>query len=110
MNSAKSINLEFSGKEDTSFENNTTVDTNTAFDNNASLDTIKEEIGDILFSAVNIARFFKIDPEEALGATSDKFISRFTGIEIMAAKQGKELKNMTLDEMEELYQKVKLEK
>jgi len=71
---------------------------------------LEEELGDILFSVVNVARFFDIDPEDALGATSEKFISRFTRVEEMAAKQGKQLKDMSLDEMEELYQKVKSEK
>ena len=87
-------------------DNNRTVDNK----NNVKPDAIKEELGDILFSAVNIARFFKIDPEEALETTSEKFISRFTSIENMAKEQGRDLKDMTLDEMEELYQKVKLEK
>jgi len=71
---------------------------------------INEELGDILFSVVNVARFFDVDPEEALGGASDKFMSRFAQVENLADKQGKQLKNMTLDEMEELYQKVKLEK
>ena len=75
-----------------------------------SVSTVGEELGDILFSAVNVARFFNIDPEDALGATSDKFISRFTRIEEMAEEQDKQLKNMSLDEMEELYRKAKLEK
>jgi len=75
-----------------------------------ALDCIKDEIGDILFSTVNIARFFKIDPEEALENTNRKFISRFTGLEQKASEQGKILKDMTLDEMEEIYQSVKLEK
>ena len=77
---------------------------------NRNNDTIKEELGDILFSAVNTARFFDIDPEEALGLTINKFISRFTSLEQKAEEQNKSLKNMTLDEMEALYQKVKLEK
>ena len=71
---------------------------------------IREELGDLLFSAVNVARFFDIDPEEALGATSEKFISRFIRIEEMAQEQGKQLKDISLDEMEGLYQKAKLEK
>ena len=70
---------------------------------------IMEELGDLLFSAVNVARFFDIDPEAALGAASEKFISRFTGIENVAREQGRLLNDMTLDEMEELYRKVKLE-
>jgi len=71
---------------------------------------IEEELGDLLFSAVNLARFFKIDPEEALGTASEKFVSRFERVENLATQQGKKLENMSLDEMEELYQKVKLEK
>jgi len=76
----------------------------------ASGGDVKEELGDILFSAVNVARFFDIDPEDALGGASAKFISRFTSMENMANSQGKKLFEMTFDEMEELYQKVKLEK
>ena len=71
---------------------------------------IENEIGDILFSAVNVARFFKVDPEQALGNSNIKFISRFTGMEEMAQNSGRQLEDMTLSEMEELYQKVKLEK
>jgi len=68
---------------------------------------IEEEIGDLIFSAVNLARFFDIDPENALNATSTKFIKRFAGIESMATQQSKKLEDMSLDEMEELYQLVK---
>ena len=70
---------------------------------------INEELGDILFSAVNVARFFDIDPEEALRSASEKFISRFAKIESAARVSGKRLEDMDLDEMESLYQKVKLE-
>jgi len=82
----------------------------TEIDKAKALNDIKDEIGDILFSAVNVARFFKIDPEEALESTNKKFISRFKGLEQKADLQGKDLKSMTLDEMEELYKNVKLEK
>ena len=71
---------------------------------------IKEELGDILFSAVNLARLLGVDPEDALGEASEKFISRFAGIESMAAKKGKTPEDLSPEEMEELYQKVKLEK
>jgi len=79
-------------------------------DKTKSLTDIKEELGDILFSTVNIARFFKIDPEDALENTNKKFISRFKGLEKEADRLNKNLKDMTLDEMEEIYQSVKLEK
>ena len=71
---------------------------------------IGEELGDLIFSAVNVARFFDIDPEQALGASSDKFISRFAKLENIAREQGRRIDEMSLDEMERLYQQVKLEK
>jgi len=76
----------------------------------ASGGNIEEELGDLIFSAVNIARFFSIDPEAALGAASEKFISRFQRMEHAADEQGRRLADMHLDEMEAIYQKVKLEK
>ena len=63
-----------------------------------------EEIGDILFSAVNAARFLKVDPERALHAACDKFIRRFRYMEDAAAAEGKSLEDMSLDEMENIYQ------
>jgi len=71
---------------------------------------VAEELGDLLFSAVNVARAFGIDPEQALGASSDKFVSRFAHIESASRSQGRRLEDMTLDEMEALYQQAKLEK
>jgi len=70
---------------------------------------IEEELGDVLFSAVNVARFFDIDPEHALRLASNKFVARFSALEKMAKSQGRNLEDMTLDEMEELYQLAKLE-
>ena len=67
------------------------------------------ELGDLLFSAVNVARFFEIDPEQALGSAGDKFISRFERVEAEARRLGRRPEDMTLDEMESLYQKAKLE-
>ena len=68
---------------------------------------IEEELGDLLFSVVNIARFMGVDPEEALGKACDKFTSRFSYVESEASKQGKILTEMTLEEMETLYQEGK---
>lgn len=73
-------------------------------------ENIKEEIGDVLFSAVNVARFFSVDPEFALTDASDKFSKRFSYIEHKAIEAGKKLSEMTLDEMDALYQLSKLEK
>ena len=76
----------------------------------ASGGNVGDELGDLIFSAVNVARFFDIDPEQALGSSCDKFVSRFTRLENAARDQGRRLEDMTLEDMESLYQLVKLEK
>ena len=68
---------------------------------------IEEEFGDVLFALINYARFIKVDPERALELTNKKFIRRFTQIEEMAAARGKSLHDMSLTEMDELWNKVK---
>lgn len=68
---------------------------------------IKEEIGDLLFSVVNVSRFLGIDPEEALNGASEKFIHRFQYIEDTAASQGKRLEQMSLEEMDKLWNEAK---
>jgi len=65
------------------------------------------EFGDLLFSLVNFARFIDINPEEALEKTNLKFIKRFNYLETEATKDGKELRNMTLAEMDEYWNKAK---
>lgn len=71
---------------------------------------IKEELGDLIFSAVNVARFLKVDPELALNGTIQKFINRFEFIEMTATKNGKNLKEMCLKEMDELWNMAKIHK
>ena len=68
---------------------------------------IREEIGDLLFVIVNIARFLKIDPEAALKRTIEKFISRFTYIERTLQKKGKTLQESNLLEMDRLWEEAK---
>ena len=68
---------------------------------------ISGELGDILFVLVNIAKFQKIDAEEALRNTNNKFIKRFQHIEREVAKRGKELKDTPLEEMEKYWQQAK---
>ncbi|HEX9020717.1 MAG TPA: nucleoside triphosphate pyrophosphohydrolase [Nitrospirota bacterium] len=68
---------------------------------------IEEELGDIFFMLVNISRFLGVNPEEALRKTISKFIRRFRYIEEHAADAGKSLNDMTLDEMEKLWQESK---
>ena len=71
------------------------------------LKDMKEELGDILFVLVNIAKFNKIDAEEALRATNNKFIKRFQHIEAEVAKRGKTLKETPLEELEQYWQNAK---
>jgi len=68
---------------------------------------IEEEIGDAIFSIVNLARFFKIQPELALTGTINKFINRFEYVENEAMKQNRKLNEMTLSEMDKLWDKAK---
>jgi tetrapyrrole methylase family protein/MazG family protein len=68
---------------------------------------ILEEIGDLIFSVVNIARFLDIDPENALNYTIDKFIKRFEFIEISAQEKNQDLEDMSIEEMNELWNKAK---
>jgi tetrapyrrole methylase family protein/MazG family protein len=68
---------------------------------------IVEEIGDLIFACVNVARFLDIDPEFALNYTIEKFIKRFAYIEKNAVDQGLDVMNMTLDEMNRLWEEAK---
>ena len=68
---------------------------------------IEEEYGDLLFSLVNYARFLQVDPEGALERTNQKFIRRFQLMEAAAAADGRSLHNMSLQEMDELWNKSK---
>lgn len=67
------------------------------------MEKIKEEVGDLLFSCVNVARFLNIDEEIALNFTADKFIKRFDYIERMAKEKGIKLVDMKLNEMDKLW-------
>ncbi len=69
--------------------------------------SIMEEVGDLLFAVVNVARFLGVNPEEALNFTSSKFIDRFGFIEKAAKLQGKQLENMSLEEMDKLWEDAK---
>lgn len=70
-------------------------------------DQIEDEFGDVLFSLVNYSRFLKVDAENALERTNKKFIRRFQHMEKMAAAQGKTLDEMSLTEMDGLWNEVK---
>ena len=73
----------------------------------AEQSNIQEELGDLLFAAVNVARFVHADPEEALTGASDKFIARFQKVEALARAQGRAMKEMTLGELDALWERAK---
>jgi tetrapyrrole methylase family protein / MazG family protein len=68
---------------------------------------IAEEVGDLLFVAVNVARFLGVDPETALRRSNEKFSRRFRYIETTVKRQGRELRNSTLSEMDALWNEAK---
>ncbi len=68
---------------------------------------IEEEIGDLFFVLVNLARFLRIDPEDALNKTIEKFVSRFRYIETSLRKKGKTINESSLMEMDLLWEEAK---
>lgn len=70
-------------------------------------DKIEEEFGDLVFSLINYARFLQVDAENALERTNKKFIHRFTQMERQAMTGGKDLKEMTLEEMDAIWNSIK---
>lgn len=71
-------------------------------------DRMEEEFGDLLFSLINAARLYKINPENALEKTNRKFINRFNYVEEQVVKSGKSMKEMSLSEMDSLWNEAKL--
>ena len=76
---------------------------------NMDKDKMEAEFGDLLFSLINVARLYKIKPDNALERTNQKFIRRFTYVETKAKEQGKMINDMTLSEMDELWNEAKKE-
>ena len=74
------------------------------------MDTAKAEaeFGDVMFSLINAARLYKINPDNALEQTNQKFIRRFNYLEAHTMKQGRNLKDMTLGEMDAIWNEAKL--
>lgn len=68
---------------------------------------VHEELGDLLFAAVNVSRFVGADPEETLNAATEKFISRFAKVEELAKAQGQDMAQMSLTELEQLWEAAK---
>jgi len=73
-----------------------------------NVERISDEMGDVFFALVNLSRFLKVQPELALTGTINKFIKRFEYIEQESLKAGRKLEEMTLSEMDELWNKAKI--
>lgn len=71
-------------------------------------DRIESEFGDVLFSLINYARFVDVNPDDALERANRKFINRFQYLEVESAKDGKNMGDMTLAEMDEYWNRAKL--
>ncbi len=75
--------------------------------NGNNLEKMEKEFGDLLFSLVNFARFIKVNPEDALEKTNRKFRNRFEYLEAKVAAAGGNLKEMSLEEMDVLWEESK---
>lgn len=84
-----------------------TAELRAAIENKDSVN-MAEELGDILFSVVNVSRFIKVDAEEALTAASDKFLARFVEVEKLAKERGIDMKEASLEELDALWDEVKI--
>jgi len=73
-----------------------------------SVEKMEEEMGDLLFSIVNYARFLNIDPDQALARTNKKFMKRFQAMEEIVAAEGKQMTDLNLAEMDAIWNTVKL--
>ena len=74
---------------------------------NGNKDEICDELGDVLFSAVNVSRFVKVDAEEALTSSTDKFVGRFKKVEKLAEEKGIDMKSASLETLDELWDESK---
>lgn len=70
-------------------------------------DKINEEYGDLLFAAVNVSRFLKVDAEQSLASATDKFMQRFKAVEEVVVKSGRDMKDLSLSELDEIWNSVK---
>lgn len=66
-----------------------------------------EELGDLLFAAVNVSRFLNVDPEDALQAACDKFAARFRRVEEAVTGQGKRMEDLSLEELDAIWNSIK---
>ena len=105
---AKQVGFEWDNKEDVWKKvEEEMAELQEAITGNHSQEHIEEEFGDVMFSLINYARFLNIDAEGVLEKTNKKFIKRFNEMENIAIERGHELHNMTLEQMDAIWNEVK---
>lgn len=104
---ARNVGFDWEKKEDVWDKVNEELNELKAEINNMDSDKMEAEFGDLFFSIINAARLYKINPDNALERTNQKFIRRFNYIEEHTIKQGKSLKEMSLQEMDKLWNEAK---
>ena len=78
-----------------------------ALNNKLSSDNLSEELGDLIFCCINLARHYQVNPEVALNKTNNKFIKRFNYIEHSLRKRNKLILDISLEEMDRLWEEAK---
>jgi len=78
-----------------------------AYDGSGERDALEDELGDVMFVCVNLARFMKVNPEQALKRTNHKFEARFRAIEAKLLAQGRDMDSETLEALDAIWQSVK---
>ena len=80
---------------------------NQSVDEEQQIMKIEDEIGDLLFSVINYARFLNIDPDNALAKTNKKFLSRFQSMENVVTEKGQRMTDLSLEQLDEIWNEVK---
>jgi XTP/dITP diphosphohydrolase len=104
---AKQVGFEWENKEQVWEKVDEEIGELNAAVNSGIQEKIEEEFGDLIFSLINYARFLQLDADNALEKTNKKFIKRFTQMEQEAMKNGKDLKEMNLTEMDAIWNAIK---
>ncbi|MCH5598798.1 nucleoside triphosphate pyrophosphohydrolase [Niabella ginsengisoli] len=107
---AKQVGFEWENKEDVWKKVEEEMDELKEAVSQKSIVEQEEELGDLLFSIINYARFLNVDADAALERTNKKFKKRFTEMESIASQQGKNLNKMSLEEMDEIWDTIKAAK
>ncbi len=104
---AKQVGFEWENKEQVFEKIEEEINELKEVEQTAEQEKIEEELGDVFFSLVNYARFLQIDADHALERTNQKFIQRFTQMEQEAISEGKQLTQMSLEEMDGIWNRIK---